>query len=321
MASPPVVPANAPDWVKGWAKENTEFAQQSNAPSVSEASSVAEAPVLNQDEPATPETAPAVSLDADSIGQLGGPHNDFVEPVAHTPKVAWVAPEDQLCDDAKVRLSAKAPNVLTLRARTWKCEMDNMFSPSDKQPDLISTDGAPSATHQDKLLAEHINHQIQAHFDKTSASRGPTTISEYAKRLAQDNPNDWAEYLQAYRQKLLEPDMFALDHAKNVDLARDLLTHVLRDKVKIVCCTPIALEQIVSHTGRQVDFVIIDEAHRMTEAMSPVVMAKCPRASFLLVGDAEQSSPSGPQRATSLLGRMEQSGAILYHLKSNYQSG
>ncbi|RFN46506.1 mfs monocarboxylate transporter [Fusarium flagelliforme] len=343
MASPPMIPANAPDWIKGWAKENAEFVSSFNAPSASEASRVAEAPVLKQDAvpftnsrsfsevssvprdpayhyaPTTPpaaETASGISPDTDTIGQLGGPHKDFVEPVAHNPDVAWVAAEDQLCDDAKVRLSAKEPDVLTLRARTWNCEMDNIFSP--RRPDLISTGGEPSATHHDKLLVEHINHQRQAHFDKASASRGPTTISEYAKRVAQDNPNDWAEYLQAYRQKFLEPDMFALDYAKNVELARDLLTHVLRDRVKIICCTPIALEQIVSHTGLQGDFVAIDEAHRMTEAMSAVVMSKCPRASFLLMGDTEQSNPQGP---TSLLGRMERAGATLYHLKSNYRSG
>ncbi|KAH7197975.1 uncharacterized protein B0J16DRAFT_391698, partial [Fusarium flagelliforme] len=275
MASPPMIPANAPDWIKGWAKENAEFVSflairgyfqtstsyadtlllgSFNAPSASEASRVAEAPVLKQDAvpftnsrsfsevssvprdpayhyaPTTPpaaETASGISPDTDTIGQLGGPHKDF-------------------------------------------------------------------------------------------ASRGPTTISEYAKRVAQDNPNDWAEYLQAYRQKFLEPDMFALDYAKNVELARDLLTHVLRDRVKIICCTPIALEQIVSHTGLQGDFVAIDEAHRMTEAMSAVVMSKCPRASFLLMGDTEQSNPQGP---TSLLGRMERAGATLYHLKSNYRSG
>ncbi|KAJ4131671.1 hypothetical protein NW768_005864 [Fusarium equiseti] len=62
------VPDQAPDWFKKWGKGRIKLVPSSNAPNVSEASSVAEAHVLNEDEPAASETAPAVDPEADSIG-------------------------------------------------------------------------------------------------------------------------------------------------------------------------------------------------------------------------------------------------------------
>ncbi|KAI1065436.1 hypothetical protein LB507_000875, partial [Fusarium sp. FIESC RH6] len=313
MASRPVVPANAPAWIKGWAKENTDFRQALlKLPSFTKMRffSLTHEAFLKRHRTQTP-----VGLN-DYVPPAPQLEDEPVEPVARTARVAWVAAEDRLCNNAKARLSAKAPETLTLSARTWKCEMDNMFSPSDREPDLVSTDGNPHATRQDKRLTEHVNDQTRTQFEKRSASRGATTISEFAKQLAQANPDEWADYLHAYRQKLHDPEMFDLNHVRNNQFARDLLSHVLIDKVKIVCCTPIALEQIVSHTGLQVDFVTIDDAHLMTDAMTAVVMSKCPRASLLLVGDTKS-----PQRVPSLLERMENAGAITHHLKSEYRSG
>ncbi|KAL4726246.1 hypothetical protein ACLX1H_006926 [Fusarium chlamydosporum] len=113
----------------------------------------------------------------------------------------------------------------------------------------------------------------------------------------------------------------------------DLLIHVLINEVKILCCTPVTSAQIVNHSGMKADFIALDEASRMTETMSVIPMSKCPEASFLLVGDVRQFGPVvttvdredwpsffGPQRATSLFKGTENSGAILYRLKSNYRA-
>ncbi|RBR17052.1 uncharacterized protein FIESC28_06554 [Fusarium coffeatum] len=70
MAGRRKVPDQAPDWFKKWGRRSVEFVPSSSATSAFEAPSVAEAPDLNQDEPAAPEIAPAVALDADSISIL-----------------------------------------------------------------------------------------------------------------------------------------------------------------------------------------------------------------------------------------------------------
>ncbi|RGP80510.1 mfs monocarboxylate transporter [Fusarium longipes] len=141
------------------------------------------------------------------------------------PKVAWIGAENQLCDDAQVHLSAKAPDVLTLRARPWRTEMANMFSPCNTEPTLISTDEKPHATAQDERLAGHMNRRIRARYEKKSASRGPMTISQYAKNIAQADSDTWALYLSAYRQKFTDPEAFSLNREENEQSSRDLLTH------------------------------------------------------------------------------------------------
>lgn len=207
------------------------------------------------------------------------------------PKAAWIVAENRLCDDAQVRLSIKEPGILTLRARLWKCEMDNMFSPPDRVPIVINIGQRPHATSQDRRLAEHINHQVRVQFEKKSASCGPTMISEFAKRIARDDPDTWADYISAYRQKHLDPESFLLNHARQEESARELLIHVLTSKVGIICCTPVTFAQTVNHAKVEMGFIVLNRANRMTESMSLIPMSKCPEASFLLIGDARQFGP------------------------------
>ncbi|KAF5547345.1 mfs monocarboxylate transporter [Fusarium napiforme] len=137
------------------------------------------------------------------------------------PRVAWLVAENQLCNDAQA-------DAVILRARPWKKEMNNMFSQSDREPDLISTESNPHATSQDRGLANYINHQIQDRFNKPSACRGPTTLSEYAKKLSRENPAQWNDYLHAYRQKITDPEAFNLNRVDNEQHARELLTYSRR---------------------------------------------------------------------------------------------
>ncbi|CEI38765.1 unnamed protein product [Fusarium venenatum] len=76
---------------------------------------------------------------------------------------------------------------------------------------------------QDRRLAEHINHQGRMQFDKKSASRGPTTISEYAKQIARDDPKTWPGYLHAYNQELTNPEGFLLSRARNEEHTMSLI--------------------------------------------------------------------------------------------------
>ncbi|KAF5621738.1 AAA domain protein [Fusarium tjaetaba] len=170
----------------------------------------------------------------------------------------------------------------------------------------------------------------QDRFNKSSACRDPTTLSEHAKRLARENPAQWNDYLHAYLQKITDPEAFNLNRVDNEQHARELLIHAA-SLTAAFCCTPVTFGQIKNHTGLGYNFIVLDEAARMPESLSLIPMAKCPEASFLIIGDNKQFGPVvatldrkdwqsffGPQRATSLFERIEKSGALLFTLKSNY---
>ncbi|KAF5638385.1 AAA domain protein [Fusarium sp. NRRL 25303] len=154
---------------------------------------------------------------------------------------------------------------------------------------------------------------------KSESCRGQTTLSEYAKRLARENPAEGNNYLDAYRQKITDPETFILNRVDNEQHARELLIHVA-SLTSVLCYTPVTFSQIKSHTGLEYNFIVLDEAARMPESLPLMPMAKCPEASFLFVGDNKQFGPVvttlvrkdwqsffGPQRATSLVERSEKS--------------
>ncbi|KAF5672343.1 AAA domain-containing protein [Fusarium denticulatum] len=159
-----------------------------------------------------------------------------------------------------------------------------------------------------------------------------TTLSEYPKRLARENPAEWNGYLDAYRQKITDPETFILNRVGNEQHARELLIYAV-SLTAVLGCTPVTFDQIKNHTGLEYNFIVLDEAAGMPESLSLIPMAKCPEASFLFIGDNKQFGPVvtaldrkdwqlffGPQRTTSLFERIEKSGALLFRLKSKYRA-
>ncbi|CVK91362.1 hypothetical protein FPRO06_08466 [Fusarium proliferatum] len=138
---------------------------------------------------------------------------------------------------------------------------------------------------------EDFHHAIQDRFNESSACRGPTTLSEHAKRLARENHAEGNNYLDAYRQKITDPEAFILNRVDNEQHARELLIHVA-SLTSVLCCTPVTFGQIKNHTGLEYNFIVLDEAARMPESLFLMPMAKCPEA---LVRKDWQSF-FGPQR-------------------------
>ncbi|KAF4433805.1 AAA domain-containing [Fusarium acutatum] len=136
---------------------------------------------------------------------------------------------------------------------------------NNREPDLISTENKSHATSQDRCLADYINHQIQDRFNESSPCRGPTTLSEYAKRLARENPAAWNDYLDAYRQKITDPEAFILDRVDSEQHARELLIHAA-SLTAVLCYTLVTFGQIKNHTGLEYNFIVLDEAARMPES-------------------------------------------------------
>ncbi|KAF5562883.1 AAA domain-containing protein [Fusarium phyllophilum] len=168
-----------------------------------------------------------------------------------------------------------------------------------------------------RCLANYINHQIQNRFNESSACWDPTTLSEYAKRLARENPAEWNDCLDAYCQKITDPEAFIFNRVDNEQHARELLIHGT-SSTAVLCCTPVTFGQIKNHTGPECNLIVLDEAARMPGSLSLIRMAKCPEASFLSVGDNKQFGPVATtldrkdwqsffwsSRATSLFERIE----------------
>ncbi|KAF4950423.1 hypothetical protein FSARC_13203 [Fusarium sarcochroum] len=242
--------------------------------------------------------------------------NEPASDVQAATRAVWIVADNQLCADAQARLCSKKPDAIILRARPWKSELRNMFEASARQPKLIEVKDGGRSTHQDRRLAEHINHQMLRFFNASSASQGPDIVSEYSKQFAFDNPEQFPDYINAWNQKFSDPEAFSLNRVENEQHARDLLIHVITNRVDVLCCTPVTFGQVCNHTGLRSSFIVLDEANRMTESLSAIPMSKCPDASFLLIGDVKQFGP----RATSLFERMEKSGTILYTLKANHRA-
>ncbi|KAF5687446.1 hypothetical protein FGLOB1_14750, partial [Fusarium globosum] len=154
---------------------------------------------------------------------------------------------------------------------------------------------------------------IQDKFNESSACRGQTTLSEYVKRLARENPAEGNNYLDAYRQKITDPETFILNRVGNEQHARELLIHAASLTSRPLL-TPVTFGQIKNRTGLEYNFIVLDEAARVPESLFLMPMAKCPEA---LVRKDWQSF-FGPQRATSLFERIEKSGALLFRLRSGF---
>ncbi|EWG38994.1 hypothetical protein FVEG_02024 [Fusarium verticillioides 7600] len=118
-----------------------------------------------------------------------------------------------------------------------------------------------------------------------------TTLSEYAKRLARENPAEWNDYLDAYHQKITDPKAFILNQDDNEQHARQLLIYAASLTV-IVGCTPVAFGQIKNHTGLEYNFIDLNEAAGMPESLSLIPVAKCPRHHFFLSETISNSGPS-----------------------------
>ncbi|KAF4457349.1 hypothetical protein F53441_678 [Fusarium austroafricanum] len=115
------------------------------------------------------------------------------------PRVAWLVAENQLCNDAQFRLSAKKPDAIILRARPWKKEMEKC------SPNRIG-------------------------------SRGPLTLSEYTKGIAKANPQQWRGYNNAVQQKRNDPEAFNLNRVGNEEYAHELLIYAATQAL-ILCYT------------------------------------------------------------------------------------
>ncbi|KAK7398570.1 hypothetical protein QQX98_012048 [Neonectria punicea] len=275
-------------------------------------------------------TAPAVpsgwnQTETQSAVQPTGPNA--------TPKVAWTAGQNKLVDDAIRRLAQACPDKIVRRILPWKTERADMLIVERRQPRVIDTTQAPLAGSQDRTLAKHINSQFTTSFLEKSPSSVFQTVSQFAKEIAEQHPDEWTAYRRAVFEKTHDPDAFVLNRTEHIAAVQALLEYAV-GRCDIICGTPVALAQLADHVNEwNADFIVVDEAARMSEPLSLMVPSKYQDAACLFIGDTKQFAPLtlttgqsdyktifGPQRGVSLFHRVEDMGRLTFTLRLNHRA-
>ncbi|KAH7023585.1 hypothetical protein EDB80DRAFT_675140 [Ilyonectria destructans] len=131
-----------------------------------------------------------------------------------------------------------------------------------------------------------------------------------------DNDKEtWAEFHEAVRNKVEDPDTFRANKERYGQAVRVLLDYT-DQKCRAIYATPVAMAQFLNHVEWKPDLVIVDEAGRMTE-MSDV-------RRFRPMAPAQQDivfrDMFGPQRETSYLSRVDTLGKVDIVLHSNHRA-
>lgn len=251
------------------------------------------------------------------------------QPSGATAKGVWLAPQNKLVGDAALSLSEACPDKVVCRAFPLRRELANLLLLEPKAPHLIDISASPTASFAVKEMASVYNDQRLEEWLEVDPGHCPNSLSEYAKRLANSNPDMYWKYIDEM-EKQAQDSIFAPRKRKEyMILAKELLRDAIAS-CDIICSTPAAIGEMQDMMVRNKtpfvpDLIVLDAAGRVTEASSAIVLSRFPHANFLFVGDTRQLGPMaiandnrsfkdffGLQRKTSLFGRIESVGKITF---------
>ncbi|KAF7550803.1 hypothetical protein G7Z17_g5468 [Cylindrodendrum hubeiense] len=227
--------------------------------------------------------------------QEDDPAEDAVpDAVTTDSRVAWLAPQNKLVDDAALRLKRKVGNNLVCRLFPWKRELRNLLQSEVVGPELIDLGNLDQGTSgQQRSLLRHFNTVSNLHWKEHSPGANADSLSQMAKGIAAKDKAKWARFHEAVRTKADDPDLFKANKASYGEEIRKLLLHTAQS-CRAICSTPIAMAQFANKLEWTPDLITVDEAARMTEAMAMVPVAKYPAAAIVWMGDVKQFKPMAP---------------------------
>ncbi|KAH6971355.1 hypothetical protein EDB80DRAFT_779524 [Ilyonectria destructans] len=251
---------------------------------------------------------------------------------SRTAVVAWTAAQNNSVDYAVHRLHDACPGKTICRALPYQIELSNVLVDDPSPPKMIDMDSVGYAASQDKQLAAHVNQHRVKSFEARSPSVCFGTISSLAKVIAHKDKDEWREYHDAMIQRQRDPEMFKLKHKYHLGVARKLLKAAAQ-ACDVVCGTPVALSQLANQTDWKPDFVVLNDAARMRESVSAILLSTFPRSACLFIGDTSQvpckslvkgdskaKTISGRQRTVSLLARVESMGRLNFSLRKTQRA-
>jgi hypothetical protein len=247
-------------------------------------------------------------------------------------KVAWTAGQNKLVDDAARRASLACPDKVVVRVLPWKREFSNLTRINDAEPRVTDTSANTTVTSAIIGLSKHTDSYKVRKFEDTHPSRVHASLSEMARRIVQDKPNDWPLILAARQEAQRDPEGYALNRVKHEESYRKLLEHTA-SLIDIAVGTPVSLADFGNHVSWVPHLIVIDEAARLSENLSLLLPSVWQSAFCIFIGDTSQFPPLGvtvgqrdfksvfsAQRQVSLFHRMENAGKMLFRLRLNYRA-
>ncbi|KAK7429552.1 hypothetical protein QQZ08_003931 [Neonectria magnoliae] len=140
-------------------------------------------------------------------------------------------------------------------------------------------------------MAQHLHCTGLMQHDAIQPSKIQSSMSNFAKQLADDDKENWADFHRGLAELASEPDDYAANLADRREAARTLLISAVKS-CDAICTTPVAFVQMANHvTDLDIELMVVDEASRFTEASSLISVSKCPYASPLFLSDNRHFAP------------------------------
>lgn len=157
-------------------------------------------------------------------------------------------------------------------------------------------------------------------------------MSEQTKKIVRENPDEFSVMIRYWNQHVTDPEAYQLN-LKDIRAEGRRLLSLFLERTQIVAGTPVSLEMMYNHEDWAPTFIVVDEAGRLTEAMTTLTFSHFPQTPTIFIGDTKQFGPMAiaeedreyrvlfpKQRKRSLLQRMEAAGQIDFVLRVNYRA-
>ncbi|KAJ4246670.1 hypothetical protein NW757_009260 [Fusarium falciforme] len=116
------------------------------------------------------------------------------------------------------------------------------------------------------------------------------SFSEFARTMVQENPTEWEAVERAWNERRTDPTAYDLNRNTHEEAFQDLIKAAAK-AVDIACSTLVTMVEFANKTTFSPDFIVVDEAARLSENLLVAVQAKWPNAPCLLISDTKQFPP------------------------------
>ncbi|RDA86435.1 hypothetical protein CP532_6488 [Ophiocordyceps camponoti-leonardi (nom. inval.)] len=252
---------------------------------------------------------------------------DAVPTPAHG-RAIWIAPSNELCNDALQRAKRQFPGKIILRVFPINAEKTNVLEFQPAVPAGFGDVATLSRIEQD--FATHLHRMRLQRHAETSPAACKDSLSETAKRFARA-ADEYRDFVTTANLRTSQPEIYRRRLTDLKAQSRALLQLIIANADMIIA-TPVAIAEMADSFNFAPDLVIVDEAGRMTEASALIPVARYPAAAFLYIGDPRQFGPIAAladvkdvpsvfsrQRQLSLLHRAFLAACVDGVLSTNYR--
>ncbi|KAF4458022.1 hypothetical protein F53441_176 [Fusarium austroafricanum] len=156
------------------------------------------APVSKYDDPAPTEYGKSKGFKSTE----SQPFQDTIAPFA---KVAWLAGQNQLCEDAVKRLVKRCPDKVVVRSLPFKRELKNLRRVLDARPVPTDTFAHQLVDNVNRAMAKHYDAFKLQNFTSTHPTQVTASSSEFCRSKAEADLQKWSGVHKAWSEKKNDP--------------------------------------------------------------------------------------------------------------------